>query len=192
MECVFYCIFVGMLEKKLLRISMRERKERLTSEEHEKQSERLCRKVLSHTAYARARTLMLFYPLADEIDIRPILKHAFGKKRVLLPVVQGDDLMLSEYQGEKSLTKRGNYGIMEPTEDAFFKTYEQVDLVIVPGVAFTGKGDRMGRGKGYYDRFLPCVPNACKIGVCYDFQVVEQLPVEIHDIKMDEVLTGGL
>ena len=76
---------------------------------------------------------------------------------------------------------------MEPTGDVF-SSLDKIELVIVPGLSFDLKGNRLGRGKGYYDRFLKLVPQAYKLGLCFDFQKVDAVPVEDYDIKMDEIL----
>jgi 5-formyltetrahydrofolate cyclo-ligase len=76
---------------------------------------------------------------------------------------------------------------MEPVGQPF-NDYDQVELAVVPGVAFDAEGHRLGRGRGYYDRFLPLLPHAYKLGLCFDFQKVEHVPTDANDIRMDEVL----
>ena len=66
-----------------------------------------------------------------------------------------------------------------------------IELVVVPGMAFDKQGHRLGRGKGYYDRLLPKLTNAYKLGVCFPYQYIEEVPTDEHDIRMDEVLTIG-
>lgn len=85
----------------------------------------------------------------------------------------------------------GRWGIWEPTDEApLLSDYSRLDLVVVPGVAFSSDGKRLGRGKSFYDRFLPLVPRAAFVGVCYPCQVVEQIPVDPWDIGMDIVCCG--
>ena len=85
----------------------------------------------------------------------------------------------------------GRWGIWEPTEEApLLSDYSRLDLVVVPGVAFSSDGKRLGRGKSFYDRFLPLVPRAAFVGVCYPCQVVEQIPADPWDIGMDIVCCG--
>ena len=76
---------------------------------------------------------------------------------------------------------------MEPTGEVF-DNYTDIDLAVIPGVAFDKDGNRMGRGKGYYDRLLPKLGNTYKIGICLPFQLVEKIPTDEHDVRMDEVL----
>ena len=110
--------------------------------------------------------------------------------RVLLPVVVGDDLELRLYQGEDSL-RAGAYNIMEPVGPLFPpEAYGQIELAIVPGMAFDAAGHRLGRGKGYYDRLLPRLASAYKVGVCYPFQFIADVPSEEHDVAMNEVVCG--
>lgn len=83
--------------------------------------------------------------------------------------------------------KKGSFGIEEPT-GALLEDYSQIELAIIPGVSFDGKGNRLGRGKGYYDRLLPLL-RSYNIGICFQFQVCQEIPTEIFDKKMDEVWT---
>lgn len=82
---------------------------------------------------------------------------------------------------------RGAFGIMEPSGE-LFTDYSRITLAVVPGMAFDSHGHRLGRGKGYYDRFLPLLPQAYKIGVCFPFQLVDDVPIEPTDVVMDEVV----
>lgn len=85
----------------------------------------------------------------------------------------------------------GRWGIWEPTDEApLLSDYSRLDLVVVPGVAFSSDGKRLGRGKSFYDRFLPLVPRAAFVGVCYPCQLVEQIPADPWDIGMDIVCCG--
>ena len=90
------------------------------------------------------------------------------------------------YTGENDLAT-GCYGIKEPTGKVF-TDFAKIDVAIIPGVAFDRQGHRLGRGKGYYDRLLSVMPQVYKIGLCFDFQVVDNVPVDSHDIRMDEVI----
>lgn len=130
---------------------------------------------------------MLYHSLKDEVDTHAFIRKWSREKRILLPVVTGDDLELRLYTGPEDLTI-GAYGIEEPT-GALFTDYSTIDLIVVPGVAFDRDGNRLGRGKGYYDRLLPRIPSAYKIGICFPFQVVDEVPAEPFDIRMDEIIS---
>ena len=148
----------------------------------------LCRRLLDTTGWKEARTILLYHSLPDEVDTMLLLSEGVKQgKRVLLPRVVGDILELCSYQ-PSSLTS-GAYGIMEPLGDIFPQDYySEIDLAVVPGMAFTPDGVRMGRGKGYYDRLLPLLSDAYKVGLCFPFQLLDYIPSEPHDVLMDEIL----
>ena len=148
-------------------------------------SKDICLRVLASAWWQEASTLLLYYPLPDEVDVRPLISEAHERgARVLLPVVVGDELELRVYEGESSL-REGAFGIMEPTGDVFPpQRYGEIDLALVPGMAFDRGGHRLGRGKGYYDRLLPRLPNARRIGICFPFQLLDAVPTDVHDVTM--------
>ncbi|MCF0160728.1 MAG: 5-formyltetrahydrofolate cyclo-ligase [Bacteroidaceae bacterium] len=139
-------------------------------------------------AFRRARTVMAFHPLPDEVDLRRLLADCEHEKRFVLPVVEGNDIRLKRYAGDGHL-RTGAFGIGEPDGEEWFTEFPSIDLVLVPGVAFTLGGARLGRGKGYYDRFLPQVPQAKLIGVCFPYQVLPDIPLAPHDCLVHEVVT---
>lgn len=98
-----------------------------------------------------------------------------------------DDLELRIYTGPEDMAT-GSSGIEEPTGE-YFTDYATLDFIAVPGVAFDLKGNRLGRGKGYYDQLLPRIPSAYKAGICFPFQLVEEVPAESFDIRMDIIIT---
>lgn len=109
-------------------------------------------------------------------------------KQVLLPVVDGSDLVLKCYERPASL-REGAFHIMEPIGEPFpVSRYAEIDLAVIPGMAFDRAGHRLGRGKGYYDRLLPRLPKAYKLGVCFPFQLLDSIPCEEHDVVMDDVV----
>ena len=180
-----------MEEKNELRNYIREQKSLFTFEQLTAMSEAAVGGIVSGGQWSVANTILLYYPLADEVDVRPLIQMAFQSgRRVLLPVVDGKELMLRLYEGEESL-RAGTYNIMEPVGPLFSpEEYSQIELAIVPGMAFDAMGHRLGRGKGYYDRLLPLLTAAYKIGICYPFQFVSDVPSEDHDVRMNDVVCG--
>ena len=172
-------------DKSSLRRHIRSLKAATPPDEREAASCALCQHIADHPRFIAAHTILLYYPLPDEVDVRPLLQH-FRDKQFLLPAVVGDDLELRAYRGKDSL-RRGAFGILEPTGDAF-TDYDSIQLAIVPGVAFTPDGRRLGRGRGYYDRLLPHLTRAYKLGVCWSFQLLDDIPAEPHDSLMDSVI----
>lgn len=172
------------MNKRALRQEIRRRISLLSEAEREAQSAQICRRVLDSSGWCEASCVLLYYPMADEVDVRPLLTAALQDgKRVLFPVVQGDDLQLVAYSGE---TRRGAFGIEEPIGEPF-ADLSKIDLVVVPGRAFDRQGHRLGRGRGYYDRLLPLL-SAHRLAVCFPCQIVDDLPSEPHDAQMDDVV----
>lgn len=133
-------------------------------------------------------TILLYHSLPDEVKTHALIRtlHAEGKK-VLLPTVVDDRLELHLYTGEQAFSTGASYGILESSGE-LFTDYGSIDLAIIPGMAFTKEGDRLGRGKGYYDRLLPQL--SCPlIGIAFPFQMLPSIPCEPHDIRMEDVIT---
>ncbi len=166
---------------------MRETKTAHSAAELSAMSQAVCLAIANDTYWQAASTVLLYHPLPDEVDITPLMERGrVAGKRILLPAVVGDDLALREYEGEASLLV-GAYGIKEPAGREY-TDYASVALVLVPGVAFDMGGRRLGRGKGYYDRLLPRLSHARRIGVCFPFQLVDDVPSEAHDQLVDAVV----
>lgn len=174
--------------KQALRQAVAQEKRRHTPDERARLSARIWQKAEAHPLFAEARTVLLYHSLPDEVGTHAFMErcHAVLGKRVLLPVVVGDDLELRVYEGPDSL-RPGAFHILEPA-GALFTAYADIDLAFIPGVSFDGEGHRLGRGKGYYDRLLPRL--ACPtVGVCFGYQLSRQIPVEPHDSPVNQVLT---
>lgn len=154
---------------------------------HRSQSAEILAALEAHPAFRAANTILLYHSLPDEVDTHDFIRKWSNRKRILLPVVVGDDLEVRIYTSPADLAT-GAYGIEEPT-GALFTDYAAIDFIVVPGVAFDRSGNRLGRGKGYYDRLLPRIPSAYKAGICFPFQIVEEVPAEPFDICMDEIIT---
>lgn len=173
------------MQKKELRKLIRQRKAEHTAKEKAEMSARICKQVLTDPHWAKANTVFLYHALTDEVDTTMLIDAAMQEgKTVLLPVIDGDDLRLKIHIGA---TQTGSYSIQEPIGEEF-TCYKEITLSIVPGMAFDKKGNRLGRGRGFYDRTLPKLAEAYKIGLCFPFQLLESIPCEAYDIKMDAVL----
>ena len=139
--------------------------------------------------FIHAHTLLLYSALPDEVPTQVLIDELVAQdKTVLLPrVVNDTDMELRRYSGPADL-QQGAFGILEPTGE-LFTNYDTIDVAIIPGMAFDAKGHRLGRGKGYYDRFLTKLsPKTYKIGLCFSWQIVDYVPTDEHDIPMDEVI----
>ena len=138
--------------------------------------------------FRAARTVAVFAALPDEPATDEVLARWASTRRVVLPRVEGDAMRF--YACRPDALVFGAFGILEPQGERPCPAGE-IDLVVCPGVAFTADGRRLGRGRGYYDRYLgdPAF-RGFRVGVCYAHQLVDDLPVEPHDVRMDRVITG--
>lgn len=131
-------------------------------------------------------TVLLYWSLPDEVFTHELVLQLMEQgHRILLPSVVGENLELHVMQGS-TLMHSGDYGIME-AEGELFADYGSIDLAVIPGMAFTAGGKRLGRGKGFYDKLLPRL-SCIKAGLAFPFQIVEDIPCHPHDILMDEVI----
>lgn len=181
------------MRKDELRRQMRQRKQQYTQQ----QLEELSLPVLARLRprLAEARTILAYYSLPDEVNTHQLIDDLLADgKTVLLPTVIGEGLMEWHVYSSKSELKNGAFGIGESAGELYsgFNKYtspsEKQMIALVPGVAFDAVGRRLGRGKGYYDRFLAAHPHIYKIGVCFDFQKVMEVPVDEQDVPVDEVI----
>ena len=134
-----------------------------------------------------SKTVMLYYSLPDEVYTHDFIEKWYKEKTIILPIVEGKDIKLKVYSGKDSM-KKGAYNIYEPQGEEY-TDFTSIDMIIVPGVSFDNNGNRLGRGKGYYDRFLKKMDYVFKVGICFNFQLVMNIPTNNLDIPMDEVWT---
>ena len=166
----------------------------------------ICNKIISSPQFQNSKEIFAYMALPDEVDLTTVILDALEKgKNVALPKIisQSENIIIFFYLDKsKKLTEQtatGTYNILEPDESLpTTPDPAQKTLILVPGRAFTKEGDRLGRGKGYYDRFLSekivgssptmtSFPNFMLAGVCFDFQIKKSLPVDDRDIKMDMI-----
>ena len=176
------------MTKQELRKYISQEKKKYGTTELDEMSDTLFRLLEDHPLFQNANTVLLYYALPKEVNTHAFIEKWYRHKHILLPVVVGDDLELHEYTGPTCM-KEGAFHIMEPSGDVF-NQLDTIELSIIPGVAFDAKGHRLGRGKGYYDRLLPHL-QSYNIGVCYHFQVVQEVPTDEYDRPMNEVWTDN-
>lgn len=138
-------------------------------------------------AFILSDRILMYHSLPDELSTRGFLKKWSGQKHFYLPRVNGVNLEILPY--EESRLELGAFHIEEPTGCDKISP-DEIELVIVPGVAYDRKGNRLGRGKGFYDRLLS-ETKAAKVGIAYDFQIIDEVPCEAHDVSMDMVISPG-
>ena len=173
--------------KRKLRADMKRKRDGLNQEERKRWSDGICRNLQGQPAFRKAETVCFYYPLGSEANLLPLAQTAlaFGKQ-VAFPRVDGSEM---EFYHVFSLERfaQGPFHVMEPVGNEAVRGQEM--LVFVPGLAFDENGSRMGYGKGYYDRYFGKSSHCLKIGVCYEMQLVSQVPCGKYDICMDAVVT---
>ena len=176
------------MTKKELRAAMRRRNLGMDAAERAEASRRIFGRAGRLEAFGAARTVGFFCSLRDEPDTAEALARWSAVKRIVVPRVEGDAMRFYRY--DPQTLRPGAFGIAEPGPEAQTCDPSEIDLVIVPGTAFTAAGARCGRGRGYYDKYLarPDV-HAVKVGVCFAHQLVGELPAEPHDVAMDYIIT---
>ncbi|HSB87568.1 MAG TPA: 5-formyltetrahydrofolate cyclo-ligase [Ilumatobacteraceae bacterium] len=172
-----------MLDKAALRQRMRLVRDDVG--DHLLRSVQLWAKVAALEEYQRATTVMAFVGFNSEPDTDPLFARLRTEgKRLVLPRVEASGIVAAD--GESPLLA-SKFGVQEPTGPAL--DVDALDLVIVPGLAFTRAGDRLGYGRGYYDMFLPKVA-APSVGVCFEDQIVDEMPLAAHDVRVDRVVSA--
>jgi len=179
-----------MLTKELLRSkilpNLRKQKKQIRLEKSQKIKDKLFKLKI----FKKAKRVMFYMAFDGEVETKEMIRQAMRMgKIVAVPVCDPKERKIIPCQiGPRTKFKRGPYGIKEPLKKMPLPS-EELDLVIVPGVAFDRKGNRLGRGKGYYDSFLKTLPKKTySIGLAFDFQIVRSLPVLPHDIKVKDIL----
>lgn len=148
-------------------------------------ADKVFEKLEQTAAFMMSEKILMYHSLPDELETHRFLKKWAGKKNFFLPRVNGVNLDILPY--DESRLELGSFHIEEPTGTNTVDA-EEIELIIVPAVAFDKKGHRLGRGKGFYDRLLGQT-KATKIGIGYEFQVMDEIPTEPHDVAMDIVIT---
>jgi 5-formyltetrahydrofolate cyclo-ligase len=175
-----------MTAKQTLRRDIRARFADFPAAERARQSRVLCKTLAAHPALRAARSIGIYMPLSDEPDLNPLYTQL--SQRLAVPVEENG---LWQFREVTDLLFRPseNHGVRLPTVGKPVPAAE-LDLVLVPGRAFTPHGDRLGRGRGIYDRLLADTP-AVTLGIAYTIQMVSTLPTEPHDLRLNGVLVGG-
>ena len=183
------------MEKKLLREKILKKLHSQSSLERRRKSQVIKRKLFSSLEFKKARYVMFYVAKEEEVDTSSMIDGAIksGKKVVVPVVLKRERKLVGTLISDrvKDLFP-GPFGILQPKPDTINEVpADKLDLIIVPGIAFDEQNTRLGRGAGYYDRFLETIPEKVKsIGLAFDFQVVDYLPKLSHDISVTKVLTA--
>lgn len=170
--------------KNYLREVLSQKRRILTQEKIQEASSAIIHRLKHNAYFQNAQNVLIYYPIHHEVDLRPLMEEMKGEKHFYLPVSFDRSMEFRLYTSEEDL-HHGKFGIPEPTGKAF---KGKPDLIIVPGVAFDKHHNRLGRGGGYYDRYLKKYRRVPKIGVAYDFQFVDEVPTNRHDVQMTHII----
>lgn len=172
----------GQLKESILKI-----RNSLPKEDILERSRKIQNNLFGLSHYSKSRTIMFFVSFSSEVNTHGMIKDAFKSNTVVVPKVIQHEIEPSVIIDFDNLIP-AKFGILEPIE-VMKIAYKNIDLVLVPGIVFDKEGHRIGYGFGYYDRLLAKVPKAVKIGLAFDFQVVDKIPKETHDIAVDFIVT---
>lgn len=173
------------IDKTSIRGQMKEKRKLLEKIEIESKSRAICTAFAAMRAFRDANTVSVYMSAFGEVETSYIVDRCKQmNKTVVVPVVDGDNIYLCHFTG---ITEKGTYGIRVPVSKSVFPA-EDVDIFAVPALAFDRRGGRVGFGKGYYDKLLKNT-HGVKVGLCYDFQMLDNIPAQEHDIFMDYVIT---
>ncbi|HSH51122.1 MAG TPA: 5-formyltetrahydrofolate cyclo-ligase [Bacteroidales bacterium] len=174
-------------QKKETRKYIKQLKKKYTLDEKKAKSKIIFDQIDRLDEFQKADTIMAYWSMNDEVYTHDFVLKWYQTKTIILPSVKGDELELRIFKGLDDLAEGSAFGIKEPR--ALYKgPLDKIDLIIVPGVAFDKQNNRLGRGKAYYDKLLSKTL-AFKIGICFDFQMLESVPADQYDIKMDMVIS---
>jgi 5-formyltetrahydrofolate cyclo-ligase len=180
--------------KKQVRQHLRQVMDGIPSDELQRRSSLACSQLIASPVYRRSDVMMVFLSLPREVDTTPLVLHAWRDgKRVLAPKVNWEQrrMLPIEIVSLTDNISEGQMGLREPAEGTPFSV-EQIDLVVVPGLGFDLEGNRIGRGRGFYDRFLTHEGwNGTSCGLALEVQVVERVPMSEHDATVDMLVTDA-
>lgn len=180
------------MEKAKARSAWRRKRREITAEEFAENSQIVIAKLREIPELRRARVVMAFAPLADEVDIKPLLEELKSQgKRIVFPALVGVEGRMDAHEVEDFSRglRRGRFGVLLPV-DGIPVDPRSIDFIFVPAVAYNGTGHRLGRGGGYYDRFLAGrAIKAFRCGVALECQVLESIPVREHDCAVELLVT---
>jgi 5-formyltetrahydrofolate cyclo-ligase len=178
--------------KKMLRKSILKKRNSLSKSEIKEKSEIIKNLILNLNDFKKAKTTLFYISYGSEVFTHDLIIDCLkSDKNVVVPktLIEEKKINISRLTDWSHLNI-GAYNILEPKRQYFHEVdFGSLDLILIPGVAFDINGNRIGHGNGYYDRFLKKIHNSTYIGLAYDFQIVDSIPAESHDILLDMIIT---
>lgn len=176
-------------DKNSIRDSVAARRRSLSDAEVEQKSLQISNNLSTLDIFKLSRSIALYSPIQKEVRTQYIFDLAVNcEKEVYFPRVNGSSLDFFRVNNLEQL-KPGKFGVFEPDPNLLKVNIQHIDLFILPGLAFDRSGNRLGFGKGYYDRALDNVPQGKKVGLAYEFQLLDAVPVDENDRKVEMIIT---
>ncbi len=175
------------MTKEKLRSEAAQKRETIPLEERLRLSKIIAEKLASQPEFYTEDTVAFYVSKETEVYTHAMIREWLRKKRIVVPKVEGEVLVFYEINDIDEDLKPGSFGVLEPATSRKV-SYDEIGLVIVPGVAFDEQGYRIGSGKGYYDKMLDGYKGK-KIGLAFKMQMVPEVPKEGHDVPVDKVVT---
>lgn len=182
--------------KDLMRLKVKAAKNTLNNSLKAQQAKAVFDKIEQTPEFKQAKTILMYWSLPDELPTHQRVKKWSRSKKILLPAIRNNQLVVSRFFTEVQLVK-GVFNVMEPRPEAVENANSspdcmaQIDLAIIPGIAFDRQKNRLGRGRAYYDKFLQD-KNMLKWAVGFDIQLYDTIPATAKDVKMDRIITPNL
>lgn len=172
--------------KQQIRDEMLKKRNELDSSKAKEKSSEIIKKVCLLKEFKESKVIHCYISNGKEVETLNFIKGICNNKKIVVPYFVNNCLESSIFK-ESDQLKKGNFDFLEPSKPENFPK-KDINLIIIPGIAFDKKGNRIGYGKGCYDKFLDQIP-AKKIALAYDFQIVDNIPEEEHDVKVDCIIT---
>lgn len=187
-------------KKRKIRQEFLKKRNNLSLDEIKSKSEKIEKELFSLPEFQRAKTVMFYVSFRSEVETEKMTGNALKlKKKIVIPVVHGEKIVVSEIKNLKKELTKGSFGIREPKKEFRRRVNQkEIDLVVVPGVVFDKRGGRLGYGRGYYDRFLRSKSiksrmsrshQCALIGLAFDLQIARKIPLVKGDMKVDKIVT---
>ena len=178
------------MDKKNLRTNSLQIRKALPAEEREKKSRKIGKKLEELDLFKNADHVLFYYTHGSEVDTVPLINKWANKKQIYLPKLKSANEFIALPFHDFDALEKSIYGIPEPIEHKGEKKYEKkLDLIIVPGAAFDRNCNRLGMGKGFYDRYLSQLANIPKIALAFEEQMLDEVPKDSYDVPIDMIIT---
>lgn len=182
-----FVFYYQTMDKQDIRRKILEQRKQLNFELKKNLDKAICERLEIFESFKIAHTIFAYISHLNEVDTRPCIEPHLLEKTFVLPSTKGEHIQLVRLRSFDEL-KVGEFGIYEPADPTAVHAHEDIQLAIIPGVAFDLNGNRVGYGGGYFDRFLKKI-NCTTIALAYEFQIVDQVPTEPYDVPVDYIVT---